>query len=139
MKWLPQVAIDVFMLSRVKYYYYYVFFNAYWASFDIGESTVPRQNAVFYMTLLEIFFLGGVSFILSGLGAAIDLNIVILIGVAFILILNSLTLSKGVFEDKYSEYEFLSGFDKRRRLWLFFSIIIVTGAINIIGAFFFAL
>ena len=127
------------MWRMIKYYYYYIFFNAYWASFDIGESTVPRQNAVFYMTLLEVFFVGGVSFMLSGFGININLNIIILSGVAIVLLLNYLTLSKEIFDNKYDEYEFLSGISKRRRLWLFFSIITGTGLLNISGAFLFAL
>lgn len=127
------------MWRTIKYYYYYVYFNAYWASFDIGESTVPRQNASFYMLLLEIFLIGGISFWFSALGISINLNVIILSGVAVALFINYLTLSKDIFDSKYEEYKFLSKLSKRRRLWLFFSIVLGTGVINITGAFLFAL
>lgn len=127
------------MWRIIKYYYYYIYFNAYWSSFDIGESTVPRQNAGFYMSLLEIFFVGGVSFTLSAFGININLNVVIFSGVATVLLLNYFTLSKEIFDNKYGEYEFLSRVSKKRRLWLFFSVVVGTGLINITGAFLFAL
>lgn len=127
------------MWGIIKYYYYYIYFNAYWTSFDIGEKTIPKQNAGFYMSLLEIFLIGGVAFMFSALGININLNIIILSGVAVVLLLNYLTLSNEIFDRKYSEYEFLSRVSKKRRLWLFFSIIVGTGLINITGAFLFAL
>lgn len=105
----------------------------------MGEGAIPRQNAVLYMSMLEIFVVGGVTFILAGFGININLNVIILSGVALVLLLNYLTLSKRIFDSKYDEYRFLAGISKRRRLWLFFSIIMLAGILNIFGAFLFAL
>lgn len=126
-------------MKIIKYYYYYIFFNAYWSSFDIGENTVPRQNAVFYMSLLKIFCTGGISFLLFSIGAVTNISITILAGVAIILMLNYLLLSKKVFDKKYDDYRFLSKTSRKERLWLFFSVIIGAGILNVIGAFVFSL
>jgi hypothetical protein len=132
------VEIRGVMLKMIKYYYYFIFFNAYWSSFDIGENDVPRQNAIFYMSLLEIFFIGGVSFTLHSFDVINNLNLLILGGVAIMLLLNYTTLSKAKFDDKFDEYKFLYKRSKRSRLSLFFAIIIGVGLLNIVGAFLFA-
>ncbi|MEP2026642.1 MAG: hypothetical protein ABJH98_15400 [Reichenbachiella sp.] len=132
------MEIRVVMLKKIKYYYYYIFFNAYWSSFDIGESTIPRQNAILYMFLWEIFLVTGLSSVLGGIGIITNLNTTILPGVAIILLLNYLVLSKAIFDDKFREYEFLSQKSKRKRLSLFFIIIVSAGIINAAGAFLFA-
>ncbi len=127
------------MIKKIKYYYYYLFYNAYWTSFDIGEKTVPRQNAVYYMSLLELFLIGSISFGLYSIGVPININISVAVGVTIILILNHFALSKDKFNDYYNKYKFISKKTRKQRMWLFFTIIALAGALNVFGAFLFAL
>ena len=127
------------MIKKIQYYYYYLFYNAYWTSFDIGEKTVPRQNAVYYMSLLELFLLGSISFGLYSIGVPININISVAVGVAIILLLNHFALSKAKFNDYFNKYKFISKKTRKQRMWLFFTIISFAGALNVFGAFLFAL
>ncbi len=123
----------------MKYYYYYVFFNAYWSSFDIGERTIPRQNAGLYMFLFQMFTVSGIIFLINGLGANFNL-IAFIIGVAFAIILsNRIVFSEKRFNERFKEYEFIASKSKKSRLTLFFIIIAIAGCVNIIGVLLFAL
>lgn len=91
------------------------------------------------MNLLYIFLIGFISFGLCAFGMNTNLNIVILSGIVFALLVNRLTLSKAKFDENYNDYIFISKKDKKQRIVLFFAVIASAGALNTIGAFLFAL
>lgn len=121
--------------NTMSYYFYYIFFNAYWTSFDIGEKSIPRQNAVYYMTLLEIFILSSISFSISRLGFEFNLVYAIIIGVVLILIMNHFLLSERVFQRKYDEYLFLKEISKKRRMIIFFGLFGMAGILSVVGIY----
>lgn len=122
-------------MRTIIYYYYYVFFNAYWTSFDIGEKSIPRQNAVYYMTLLEIFILSGISFSISRLGFEVDLVYAIIIGVVLVLIMNHFLLSEKAFQGRYDEYSFLKEVSKKKRMIIFFGLFGLAGTLSVVGIY----
>ncbi len=128
-----------FMGKQLGYYFYYIYFNAYWTSFDVGEKTIPRQNAIYYMFLLQLFFINGISFTLVTLGEVKYPVPILLVEVLTILLINHFALSKAKFNKLNGHFEFISKKPKRSRLKLFWGIIIMAGLINVFGVLFFAL
>lgn len=126
------------MRDRISYYYYYIFFNAYWTSFDIGEKSIPRQNAIYYMTLTKIFILSSICFLISSTGVKFNLVYAIIIGVVLVLILNHFLLSENIFNRKYDGFSFLKEVSKKRRMILFFGLFGVTAVLNVIGVYLFS-
>jgi hypothetical protein len=127
-------------LIKMSYYFYYIFFNAYWTSFDLGRTRVPRQNANYYVMLTSIFFLSGALLTLAGLGVfTFNPTWPFLIGIALIFFIEQLLLSPAIFERRLNEYEFIKDVPKGKRFALFFGILIFAGIFNVFGAFVFAL
>lgn len=123
----------------MRYYFYYIFFNAYWTSFDLGQIRIPRQNANYYMILTMIFLLSGLLLNLAGLGILqTNLTWPFLIGVGLILVAEQVLLSKNIVEKRLKSYEFIKAIPKKKRLSLFFGLLIFAGVFNISGAFIFA-
>ena len=121
------------------YYFYYIFFNAYWASLDLGQERNPRQNANYYIILTMIFMLSGLLLSLAGLGILqSNLTWPFLIGVGLILAAEQVLLSKNIVEKKLRSYEFIKAIPKKKRLSVFFALLIFAGVFNISGAFIFA-
>lgn len=123
----------------MTYFFYFIFFNAYWASFDLGESTIARKNAVYYMSLSMIFLLSAFVFGLSNLGFSINLTWCIVIGVAVILIVNHYLLSKEIFDRKYDQFKFIESYSKKKRIIIFFLTIGLAALTNLLCAFIFAI
>ncbi|MDH5475707.1 MAG: hypothetical protein OEX22_08465 [Cyclobacteriaceae bacterium] len=123
----------------MKYYYYYIFFNAYWSSFDLGEKMIPRQNAALYMFLLHMFIANGIIFLINSFGVNFDLVILVIAAALAITLFNRIVLTEKTFNKLFKNYEFITEKSKRSRLTLFFVIIGVAGCINILGAMLFAL
>ncbi len=117
----------------IRYYYYYAFFNAYWTSFDIGEKSIPRQNAIYYMTLLKIFILSSISFSISAVGFEFLLVYAIIAGVVLILIMNHFLLSEKIFQRQYADYYFLKGVSKKKRMIIFFGLFVLCGIFSLVG------
>ncbi|MBX2966557.1 MAG: hypothetical protein KF845_10455 [Cyclobacteriaceae bacterium] len=122
-------------MSKIKYFYYYIFFNAYWSSFDMGERSVPRQNAVLYMMIIKVFFISGILFLVEKLGVPFNIMYALIIGVTLILILNRLLLSENSFNEKFDEYSFLKGVSKAKRMMLFWGLFGISTMLNIVGVY----
>ena len=124
----------------MKNWFYFLFFNAYWASLDLGQTRIPRQNANYYMTLMMLFICGGILLGLGGLRVInFNLTLPLLVGVGVILFIERIFLPKDIIERKSAEYEYIKSFSKRERLFLCFGPLIFAGVINVCGGFVFAL
>lgn len=91
------------------------------------------------MILTMIFLLSGLLLNLAGLGILqTNLTWPFLIGVGLILVAEQVLLSKNIVEKRLKSYEFIKAIPKKKRLSLFFGLLIFAGVFNISGAFIFA-
>jgi len=126
-------------MKNIKFFYYYVFFNAYWTSFDLGEKTIPRQNAVYYMNLVGVFILSFCYFATVNLGVSFGFGYIIISGGCLLYIVNLSLFSEKKFQEFYSEFLFLKNYKKTKRYILFFTIAGVPAVLNLVSAFVFSL
>jgi predicted CDP-diglyceride synthetase/phosphatidate cytidylyltransferase len=127
------------MRNKISYFYYYIFFNAYWSSIDVGEKSMPRQNAVHYMAMVKIFVLSTICFSLSSTGIKFNLTYSLIAGILLILTLNHKLLSEKIFKKKYDRYSFLKEKSKRRRMLLFVGLFVISATLSTLAVYLFVL
>ncbi len=114
------------MIKKIKYYYYYLFYNAYWTSFDIGEKTVPRQNAVYYMNVIKIFLWISIVNLLAYSEIGIPYMYLFIVGAVIVFLTDHYMFSKNVFKSYYDEYIFIKQKRKKDRLQVFWITFIIS-------------
>ena len=124
----------------MRYNFYFIFFNAYWTSFDLGEKRIPRQNANYYMLLVMLFTYSGILFNLVAFEIVhCNMKWPLLAGGAGILGIEWILLSESIFRKRFESYAFIREFSRKRRLFIFFTVLALTALFNIVGAFAFAI
>ena len=122
------------MLKIFKYYYYYIFFNAYWASYDLGEKDLPRQNAIYYMSVIKILLIGLLYNIIKLYVE--DLSVLAFIGLGSIIVflVDHLLFSKKNVDANYTKYLFIKDSKKSKRQILFWSLFITPAMLILLFA-----
>ena len=113
-------------MSKIRYYYYYLFYNAYWTSFDLGEKTIPRQNAVHYMNIVKVFLWVSIVNILMYADISVPYVYLFFAGVITIFFIDYHLLSKNVFKSYYDKYVFIRQKRKGERLRVFWTTFVLT-------------
>lgn len=121
------------LFEKISYYYYYLYFNAYWASFDVGEKSIPRQNAIYYMCIVKIFIFVGILF---GVASRHQyLPYFLIVGSGLIALLNHFLLTEDIFKAKFDAYSFLQHTSKRSRLTVFFGLVVLAAMLQLAGVY----
>lgn len=103
----------------MKYCYFYIFFNAYWSSFDVGEKQVPRQNAMYYMGIMKVLILILIMNTLKGLyGELLPFSSYFMIISITVFVFNYFVFSKKMVDNNIERYKFIEQSKKSKRLMI---------------------
>ena len=108
----------------------YIFFNAYWSSFDVGERQVPRQNAMYYMGIMKVLILILTMNILKEVyGEALPFTAYFLLSSIAVFVFNYFMFSQKMVDENIEQYEFIKQSKKKKRLMiLIIPFVIVAGS-----------